>query len=188
MKKIIALILAGVLCATAAYTALAVDDDENEANPIIITEEEEKTPEEKAAEENLLKALEGDKEAQKIADDIVDAVKKGAASEDINGMLLALTDYINGKGYDVGQIRNGTKTKAFIGDFLEDCGVDPAALNKALEGADEVYNNVFGDNKQSNGNKGNGTGNGAGTDLDIGGSPEYYGVDSTTIPDTGFDK
>lgn len=186
MKKVIALILAGVLCATAAYTALAAEEDENEANPIIVNEEEEKTPEEKAAEENLLKALEGDKEAQEIADEIVNAVKKGAAAEDINGMLLALTDYINGKGYDVGQIRNGSKTKDFVGDFLEDCGVDPAALNKALKGADEVYNNVFGDNKPSNGNKGNGTG--AGTDLDIGGSPEYYGVDSTTIPDTGFDK
>lgn len=176
MKKLIALMLAGVICATAAYTALAVDgEEETESNPAPISEEEQKTPSE------ILQEIANDPEAKEIADKFVDATKKGASTEDINATLLALADYINSKGYDVGQIKNGSKTKDFVGDFLEDCGVDSDELFKAIEKIDEVNNDVFGD-KESKGNPSSNLG----TDVDLGGSPEYYGVDSTTIPDTGF--
>lgn len=178
MKKIIALVLAGILCATAAYSAIAVEDGEADTPiaPVVTAEEGEK------AVNDLIAALEGDDQAQEIADSIADAVKSGATSEDVNALLLSLTDYINGKGYDVAQIRNGSKTKDFIGDFLEDCGVDPVKLGKALDEAGEVYDDMFG-GADKGANSGSNSYNGGSEGIY---NTSDYGVDSTTIPDTGY--
>lgn len=194
MKKIIALFLAGVLCATAAYTAIAAEEDELvDTEEVVAAEEDgavEETPEEQAPVEteesqlsDLVTALEGDEDAQEIADNIADAVKNGAAKEDINELLVALADYINDKGYDVADIKKG-KGKQIMGAFLEDCGVDSEALGAAFDDVGQVIDNVFGTDDTA----------AAGTDAfggtsDMSGSAAesfaVYGVESTTIPDTG---
>lgn len=177
MKKVLAIALASILTVTAAYTALAVDE-EPVAAPVVVEESEIQ-----GNIDDVLAALEGDEHAQAIADDFVDAVKKGAANEDVNALLLELASYINSKGYDVNDLKNKQKAKEFVGDFLEDCGVDSDTLGQAIAGADEVFDSVFGGETADNG-----------TDGSTGGSDGYYydggyvdyGVDSTTIPDTGY--
>lgn len=177
MKKVLAIALASILAATAAYTALAVDEEPVETSPVVTEEGV------KGSLEDVLAALEGDEHAQAIADDFVEAVKKGATNEDVNALLLEFATYVNSKGYDVADLKNKQKAKEFVGDFLEDCGVDSELLGSALSGAGEVFDSVFG---------GESAGNGSGSSTD--GSNDYYfdggyvdyGVDSTTIPDTGF--
>lgn len=177
MKKVIALALAGILAATAAYTALAVDEEpEDTAAPVITAEDI------KGNVEDVLAALESDEQAQAIADDFVDAVKKGAANEDINALLLELASYINSKGFDVNDLKNKEKAKEFVGEFLEDCGVDSETLGQAFDTAGEVFDNVFGNNAADNGTSTDGTSDGYYYD----GGYVDYGVDSTTIPDTGY--
>ena len=177
MKKVLAIALASILAVTAAYTALAVDEEPVESSPVVTAEGIQ------GSVDDVLAALEGDEHAQAIADDFVEAVKKGAANEDINALLLEFASYVNSKGYDVADLKNKQKAKEFVGDFLEDCGVDSELLGQALDGAGEVFDSVFG---------GETADNGAGSSTD--GSNDYYfdggyvdyGVDSTTIPDTGF--
>lgn len=175
MKKFIAIALAGILAATAAYTALAVDEEPAAAAPVITAEDIQGNV------EDVLTALENDEQAQAIADDLVDAFKKGAANEDINALLLEIASYINSKGYDVNDLKNKELAKQFVGDFLEDCGVDSEALGQAIDGANEVFDNVFGDGSTTD------DGTSAGTDdYYYDGGYVDYGVDSTTIPDTDF--
>ena len=182
MKKIIALLLAGILSATAAYTAIAADDDEITEEPVVVETEENEIS-------DLVAALEGDDQAQEIADNIVDAVKNGAADADVNELLMALADYINSKGYDVGDVKT-KKAKQIMGAFLEDCGVDSEALGAAISETGEVLNDIFG--SDNTGNADAGIDSSVDTDsssFDAGSSSEsyaVYGVESTTIPDTGF--
>lgn len=182
MKKIIALLLAGVLCATAAYTAIAADDEEIGEEPVVVETEESQI-------DDLVAALEGDDQAQEIADNIADAVKNGAAKSDINELLVALADYINGKGYDVADVRT-KKSKEIMGAFLEDCGVDSEALGAALSETGEVLDSIFGSEDAGNTDAGADTSVDAGSSsFDAGSSSEsyaVYGVESTTIPDTGY--
>lgn len=182
MKKIIALLLAGVLCATAAYTAIAADDEIGEEPVVVETEENQIS--------DLVAALEGDEQAQEIADNIADAVKNGASKADVNELLMALADYINDKGYDVGDVKT-KKAKQIMGAFLEDCGVDSEALGAAISETGEVLDSIFGSDDAGNADS-YGT-DSFGTDSDsssLGGSAAesyaVYGVESTTIPDTGF--
>lgn len=179
MKKLIALFLAGVLCATAAYTAIAAEDDEANLEAVVVTAEDEI--------DDLVTALEGDPQAQEIADELADAVKNGAAEEDINALLVELADYINDKGYDVADIKNG-KAKEIMGAFLEDCGVDSEALGAAISETNEVLDDVFG-NEEATGTDTESYDdfNDVSVDTDSG-SESYavYGVESTTIPDTGY--
>ncbi len=179
MKKVIALALAGILAATAAYTALAVDEEPEDVSAPVITADEIM-----GDVQDVLDALENDEQAQAIADDFVDAVKKGAANEDINALLLELASYINSKGYDVNDLKNKEKAKAFVGDFLEDCGVDSEMLGQAFDAAGEVFDNVFG-GTADNGTAADGTGSST-DDYYYDGGYVDYGVDSTTIPDTGY--
>lgn len=201
MKKLIALFLAGVLCATAAYTAIAAEEDELvDTEEVVTTEEEDVTAAEPEDQEpveteesqlsDLVIALEGDEDAQEIADNIADAVKNGATKEDVNELLVALADYINGKGFDVADIKRG-KGKQIMGAFLEDCGVDSEALGAAFDDVGQVIDNVFGsDDAASAAGAGFDAGafDGAGSDAAGSAAESYavYGVESTTIPDTGF--
>lgn len=179
MKKLLALLLSGVLCASVVYTAIATDEDPEDDNVVVITEEQE-TP--SVSLDDLSAALGDDEQAKEIADQIEEAIKSGATQADVNALLMDLTDYINGKGYDVADLKNKDKAIKFVGKFLEDCGVDSEALGEALKGLDEISDNVFGDG-------GSGSSNG-GTTVDDGYSyPDLdlnYGVESTTIPDTGI--
>lgn len=183
MKKIIALALAGILAATAAYTALAVDEEPTEevSAPVITADEV------LGNVQDVLDALENDEQAQAIADDFLDAINKGAANEDINALLLELASYINNKGFDVNDLKNKEKAKAFVGEFLEDCGVDSEALGKAFDAAGEVFDNVFSGTgtTDNNGTSSEGT-TSSSDDYYYNGGYVDYGVDSTTIPDTGI--
>lgn len=190
MKKIIALFLAGVLCATAAYTAIAAEEDELVDTEEVVSTEDGETPEEQTTVEteesqlsDLVTALEGDEDAQEIADNIADAVKNGATKEDINELLVALADYINDKGYDVADIKKG-KGKQIMGAFLEDCGVDSEALGAAFDDVGQVIDNVFGSTDAGTGFDA-GSFDGSSTDAAAAESYAVYGVESTTIPDTG---
>ena len=177
MKKFLAILLSAVLCAAAAYTAIAVEEDPTGDNVAV-----EETPSESGSVSDLVAALEGDTQAQQIADNIESAVKNGATQADVNALLVALADYINGQGYDVADLKNKTKAKQFVGDFLEDCGVDSEALGKAIDGIDQVSDQLFGSSDNS-----------SDTGADYGSASGYesapldidYGVESTTIPQTG---
>lgn len=180
MKKFLAIILAAALCATAAYTAIAADEDPEGENVVVTEEETPATPADEAL-DDLAEALEGDSQAQQIADEIQDAVKNGATQADVNALLMALADYINGKGYDVADLKNKEKAKKFVGDFLEDCGVDSKALGSAIDGIDQINDQLFGKDTGTNTVD---TGDYSYTsyvDANI-----NYGVESTTIPDTGI--
>lgn len=192
MKKIIALFLAGVLCATAAYTAIAAEEDELVDTEEVVTTEDGETSKEQTPVEteesqlsDLVTALEGDEDAQEIADNIADAVKNGATKEDINELLVALADYINDKGYDVADIKKG-KGKQIMGAFLEDCGVDSEALGAAFSDVGQVIDNVFGSADAGTGSDA-GSFDNSSTDAAASAAESYavYGVESTTIPDTG---
>lgn len=178
MKKLIALMLAGVLCATAAYTAIAAEDETEEVPAEVVETEESQVA-------DLVEALEGDTQAQEIADRISEGLKSGAASEDINAMLFALADYINGKGYDVADVKKKEGAKKIMGEFLEDCGVDAEALSQAFQQTGDVLDSVLG-----TGDAADTSSYGSYSSADTGSydteSYAVYGVESTTIPDTGY--
>lgn len=183
MKKFLAIALAAILAATAAYTAIAADEDPESENVVVAAEEEDtNTP--SGSLSDLEAALKGDDQAQQIANDLQQAVKDGATQEDVNAFLMTFADYVNNKGFDVGDLKNKEKAKKFVGAFLEDCGVDSKALGSAINGIDEINDQLFGSN----------TGSGSGSVVSDGDysytsyvdSGINYGVESTTIPDTGI--
>lgn len=177
MKKFLAILLSAVLCAAAAYTAIAADEDPADES-VLVTAEETPTEAPELSLDDLAAALEGDAQAQQIADDLQAAVDSGALQDDVNAFLMNFADYLNGKGYDVADLKNKEKAKKFVGDFLEDCGVDSKALGAAMDGIDEINDQLFGGNDTTVSDGGYDYVSYVDAGID-------YGVESTTIPDTG---
>ena len=82
--------------------------------------------------EGAVNALQNDAKAEEIANDIVDAVKTGAAKEDVANLLATLEKYINDKGIGSDEIKDPGALRDIADAFLTDAGVDVEALNNAI--------------------------------------------------------
>lgn len=121
MKKFLAILMVAAVCATVAFSVRA----ENDAA--------ENVPETTTSNiEGAVSALQNDEKAEEIANNIVDAVKTGAAKEDVADLVANLEKYINDKGIGSDEISDPGALRDIADAFLTDAGVDVEALNNAI--------------------------------------------------------
>ena len=118
MKKFLAILMVAAVCATVAFSVRA--ENAEEEVPETTT----------SAIEGAVSELQNDERAEEIANDIVDAVKTGAAKEDIADLISTLEGYINNKGTD--ELQDPGAVRDVVDAFLTDAGVDTEALNNAI--------------------------------------------------------
>lgn len=122
MKKILAVLLAVVMCATVAYSvcaeevALSEDVVVAETSPV----------------DEFVGEITNDEVAMEKAEAIVEAIQTGSTSDDIVSLLGALESYINGAGFEVSDLQDTGAIRDVLDKFLEDAGVDSEALNNAI--------------------------------------------------------
>lgn len=120
MKKFLAILMVAAVCATVAFSVRA----ENNA---------EEVPETTTSSiEGAVSALQNDEKAEKIAGEIADAIKTGAAKEDVADLVATLEKYINDKGIGSDEIKDPGALRDIADAFLTDAGVDVEALNNAI--------------------------------------------------------
>lgn len=120
MKKFLAILMVAAVCATVAFSVRA----ENNA---------EEVPETTTSSiEGAVSALQNDEKAEEIAGEIADAIKTGAAKEDVADLVATLEKYINDKGIGSGEIKDPGALRDIADAFLTDAGVDVEALNNAI--------------------------------------------------------
>lgn len=120
MKKFLAILMVAAVCATVAFSVRA----ENNA---------EEVPETTTSSiEGAVSVLQNDEKAEEIAGEIADAIKTGAAKEDVADLVATLEKYINDKGIGSGEIKDPGALRDIADAFLTDAGVDVEALNNAI--------------------------------------------------------
>ncbi|HAY72788.1 MAG TPA: hypothetical protein DCY31_02875 [Ruminococcaceae bacterium] len=120
MKKFLAILMVAAVCATVAFSVRA----ENNA---------EEVPETTTSSiEGAVSALQNDEKAEEIAGEIVDAIKTGAAKEDVADLVTTLEKYINDKGIGSDEISDPGAVRDIADAFLTDAGIDVEALNNAI--------------------------------------------------------
>lgn len=120
MKKFLAILMVAAVCATVAFSVRA----ENNA---------EEVPETTTSSiEGAVSALQNDEKAEEIAGEIVDAIKTGAAKEDVADLVATLEKYINDKGIGSDEISDPGAIRDIADAFLTDAGIDVEALNNAI--------------------------------------------------------
>ena len=120
MKKFLAILMVAAVCATVAFSVRA----ENNA---------EEVPETTTSSiEGAVSALQNDEKAEEIANDIVDAIKTGAAKEDVADLVASLEKYINDKGIGSDEVGDPGAIRDIADAFLTDAGIDVEALNNAI--------------------------------------------------------
>lgn len=120
MKKFLAILMVAAVCATVAFSVRA----ENNA---------EEVPETTTSSiEGAVSALQNDEKAEEIAGEIADAIKTGAAKEDVADLVATLEKYINDKGIGSDEIKDPGALRDIADAFLTDAGVDVEALNNAI--------------------------------------------------------
>ncbi len=124
MKKFLAILLSAILCATVAYSVCAEDLAPAE-DAVVVTEETN-------AVADLADQIANDTVAMEKAEEIVDAIANGSASDDVVSLLGALEKYINGAGFEVSDLQDTGAIRDVLDSFLEDAGVDSEALNQAI--------------------------------------------------------
>jgi hypothetical protein len=120
MKKFLAILMVAAVCATVAFSVRAEDNAEE------VTETTTSTI------EGVVSELQNDEKAEEIANEIVDAIKTGAAKEDISDLIATLEEYINNKGIDSDELSDSGALRDVVDAFLTDAGVDTEALNNAI--------------------------------------------------------
>ena len=120
MKKFLAILMVAAVCATVAFSVRA--ENAEEEVPETTT----------SAIEGVVLELQNDEKAEEIANDIVDAVKTGAAKEDIADLISTLEGYINNKGIGTDELQDPGAVRDVVDAFLTDAGVDTEALNNAI--------------------------------------------------------
>ena len=120
MKKFLAILMVAAVCATVAFSVRA--ENAEEEVPETTT----------SAIEGAVSELQNDEKAEEIANDIVDAVKTGAAKEDIADLISTLEGYINNKGIGTDELQDPGAVRDVVDAFLTDAGVDTEALNNAI--------------------------------------------------------
>ena len=120
MKKFLAILMVAAVCATVAFSVRA--ENAEEEVPETTT----------SAIEGAVSELQNDERAEEIANDIVDAVKTGAAKEDIADLISTLEGYINNKGIGTDELQDPGAVRDVVDAFLTDAGVDTEALNNAI--------------------------------------------------------
>ncbi len=163
MKKFMAILLSGVLCATVAYSVCAEEVDLAEDASVVA---EESTPVADFAEQ-----LANDTEAQEKAEELVNAIQNGSTSDDVVSLLGALEQYVNGAGFDVSELKDTGAVRDVIDAFLEDAGVNSEELNEAISES-TIANAVLGIYYSA-----------PAVDEPTTAAPAEEG---TTIPDTGY--
>ncbi len=121
MKKFLAVLMVAAVCATVAFSVRAEND---------VTEEVPETT--TSTIEGAVSALQNDEKAEEIAGEIVDAIKTGAAKEDVSDLVATLEKYINNKGIGSDEIQDPGALRDIVDAFLTDAGVDTEALNNAI--------------------------------------------------------
>lgn len=122
MKKIFAVLLAVVMCATVAYSVCAEEVAPSEDVAVAET-----TPV-----ADLADAIAQDEVAMEKAEAIVEAIQTGSTSDDIVSLLGALEKYVNGAGFEVSDLKDTGAIRDVMDKFLEDAGVDSEELNQAI--------------------------------------------------------
>ncbi len=121
MKKFLAVLMVAAVCVTVAFSVRAEND---------VTEEVPETT--TSTIEGAVSALQNDENAEKIAGEIADAIKTGAAKEDVSDLVATLEKYINNKGIGSDEIQDPGALRDIVDAFLTDAGVDTEALNNAI--------------------------------------------------------
>ncbi len=121
MKKFLAVLMVAAVCATVAFSVRAENDAVEEV-PETTT----------STIEGAVSALQNDEKAEEIAGEIVDAIKTGAAKEDVSDLVATLEKYINNKGIGSDELQNPGALRDVVDAFLTDAGVDTEALNNAI--------------------------------------------------------
>lgn len=121
MKKFLAILMVAAVCATVAFSVRA-ENDAAEDVPETTT----------STIEGAVAALENDEKAEEIANNIVDAIKTGAAKEDVADLVANLEKYINDKGIGSDEISDPGAIRDIADAFLTDAGIDVEALNNAI--------------------------------------------------------
>lgn len=121
MKKFLAILMVAAVCATVAFSVRAENDAAEEV-PETTT----------STIEGAVSALQNDEKAEKIANDIVDAIKTGAAKDDVADLVANLEKYINDKGIGSDEISDPGAIRDIADAFLTDSGIDVEALNNAI--------------------------------------------------------
>lgn len=121
MKKFLAILMVAAVCATVAFSVRAENDAAEEV-PETTT----------STIEGAVSALQNDEKAEKIANDIVDAIKTGAAKDDVADLVANLEKYINDKGIGSDEISDPGAVRDIADAFLTDAGIDVEALNNAI--------------------------------------------------------
>lgn len=122
MKKIFAVLLAVVMCATVAYSVCAEEVAPSEDVAVV----------ESAPVADLADAIAQDDVAMEKAEAIVEAIQTGSTSDDIVSLLGALENYVNGAGFEVSDLEDTGAIRDVMDKFLEDAGVDSEELNQAI--------------------------------------------------------
>jgi hypothetical protein len=122
MKKIFAVLLAVVMCATVAYSVCAEEVAPSEDVAVVET----------APVADLADAIAQDDVAMEKAEAIVEAIQTGSTSDDIVSLLGALENYVNGAGFEVSDLEDTGAIRDVMDKFLEDAGVDSEELNQAI--------------------------------------------------------
>lgn len=122
MKKIFAVLLAVVMCATVAYSVCAEEVAPSEDVAVVET----------APIADLADAIAQDDVAMEKAEAIVEAIQTGSTSDDIVSLLGALENYVNGAGFEVSDLEDTGAIRDVMDKFLEDAGVDSEELNQAI--------------------------------------------------------
>ena len=122
MKKIFAVLLAVVMCATVAYSVCAEEVAPSEDVAVVET----------APVADLADAIAQDDVAMEKAEAIVEAIQTGSTSDDIVSLLGALEQYVNGAGFEVSDLKDTGAIRDVMDKFLEDAGVDSEELNQAI--------------------------------------------------------
>lgn len=121
MKKFLAILMVAAVCATVAFSVRAENDAAEEV-PETTT----------STIEGAVSALQNDEKAEEIANEIVDAIKTGAAKEDVADLVANLEKYINDKGIGSDEISDPGAIRDVADAFLTDAGIDVEALNNAI--------------------------------------------------------
>lgn len=121
MKKFLAMLTVVAVCATVALSVRAEND------PV-----EEVTEATTSSIEGIVSELQTDEKAEEIANQIVDAIKTGAAKDDIADLVATLEKYVNNKGIESDEISEPGAVRDVVDAFLTDAGIDTEALNNAI--------------------------------------------------------
>ncbi|MBQ7549416.1 MAG: hypothetical protein IJT03_06905 [Clostridia bacterium] len=178
MKKFLVILLAAVICATAAYSVVAVENDEAE-QPTAAAEDQD------TAIEEVVEKLKDDNTAADIAGKINDALENGAAEEDILSLVDTFGTYVSDRsGVDISALKSAAARRDLLSKFLVDAGVDPDKLSEAISSAQDAFSSSSSSSYSD------------GSDADYSSSTVTTGtedsasysemVEAITIPDTDF--